>query len=184
MLWGLLWLALVGSSASAQVKVAFMNLQSPSGETVQLEREGRFNHIAVSVQILENGRWIEKWIHSVPPQGVELVDKTQLRTHGKIVEILEWATVPALGIREIERYLGRPYDYGYSWSGEGFYCSELIAKLLGLKPKPMEFAEGLWPESYQAKRGELGLSPDDVYQQLLPYRRTGISMSCRQVFSL
>ena len=67
---------------------------------------------------------------------------------------------------DYEKYYGLPYDSNYSWSDKAIYCSELVAKILGIKPSPMRFDADIWGED-EPRRGELGISPDEIYDAII-----------------
>ena len=148
-----LWIAF----AQARVQVAFVEIRRPDGTLVQLEPGGRFAHLAISYR--------GQWLHSHPYRGVELINTNDLAKMGTLaVKITLPAMEPSDGM--VKGLVGLPYDREYSWSNERMYCSELVAKILQLKPSPMYFDPKLWPKEYQKLNGQLGISPDDIYRIL------------------
>lgn len=137
----------------AQIIVGFVEMRDSQNRLVQLEPGGRFAHLAIS--------YGAKWLHAHPYRGVELITTAELQQMGRIIPVT-WSRTKSLSAQQISYYLGKPFDHEYSWSDGQYYCSELVAKILGLNPEPMNF--DLWPDRYKKKRGQLGLSPDDIYR--------------------
>ncbi len=153
MLWRLLFVILFASQAYADTKIAFLELRTYDGKILQLEPNGRFAHVAIS--------YGDKWLHAHPLRGVELVNLSILEKVGKIKAVVS-VSVNSLSDNAVKRFLGKPYDSQFSWTDEGIYCSELIAKLLGIAPKPMRFRGPYWPAEYRKREGEPGISPDEL----------------------
>jgi hypothetical protein len=149
---------LFSSSAWAEVRVAFIELRTASGELVQMEPDGRFGHTAISYR--------GKWLHSHPWRGVEWVSLDVIEKVGKVAEILTLPDEAELPEEIVNGYLGRPFDREFLWDDDKIYCSELIAKLLGMEPRPMFFDPALWPESYRKLNGLPGISPDEIHRRL------------------
>lgn len=150
---------LTALSASAGVQVAFLEFYSPEGQLIQLEPGGRFAHVAISYR--------GGWLHSHPFRGVEVISTEALAKMGKITSVVNIPQLKEIPDATAARFLGKPYDAEFSWSDEKVYCSELIAKIFGLRPEPMHFDPKLWPERYRKLEGLPGLSPDKVYRRLL-----------------
>lgn len=148
---------LVSLSVQAKVQVAFIQMRDYYGNIVQLEPGGRFAHSAISYK--------GKWLQAHPYWGVQHVTFDKVQKMGEVLEILEVPGLEELDEAKVAALLGKPFDHGYIWDDEKIYCSELIAKLLDLKPVPMVFSE-TWPAEYQALNGLPGLSPDGVYRNL------------------
>lgn len=148
----------IPASAGAGVRVAFLEFYSPDGRLIQLEPEGRFAHVAVSYQ--------GGWLHAHPRRGVEVINSEELGRLGKIATVVDLPQLKEIPQTTAQRFLGKPYDSEFTWSDDKIYCSELIAKIFGLKPEPMHFDTKLWPESYWKYEGLPGLSPDKVYRDL------------------
>lgn len=149
---------LVSVSAHAAVLVAFIELRRTDGTLIQLEPGGRFAHIALSF----NGRWL----HAHPQRGTEVVDDQGLAQVGRVAEIINVTDRPEPSEAVVQNIVGKPYDREYSWNDDRLYCSELVAKILGLKPEPMKFDSSLWAREFSKYRGQLGLSPDDIFRLL------------------
>lgn len=147
------------STLLAQAKVAFLESRDRKGHLVQLEAGGRFSHVAISYK--------GKWLHSHPFRGVEIVSSEELQKMGHIAEVVSLAETPELSAEQLKNFLGKPYDKDFSWQDdERFYCSELIAKILGLPPEPMKFSAAAWPVRFQKLRGQPGVSPDGLYRKV------------------
>lgn len=156
-----------------QVRLAFFELRTPEGRLVQLEKNGRFGHVALQHQ--------GKWLHAHPYRGVEWVALEKVREVGTLVSVIEFPNLAAPEETRIHQYLGRPFDRGYTWDDERLYCSELIAKLLNISPLPMEFDPELWPKAYEKLRGQPGLSPDDIYRILTNQEGYQTINSCQSI---
>ena len=144
----------------AQTKIAFIEVRDKNGHLLQLEPEGRFAHMAISHQ--------GKWLHAHPYRGVEIVNTQDLEKIGTLVIV----TVPNFNEwshKEIQALVGKPYNRSFDWHGDGFYCSELVAKMMNIPPEPMTFEAPIWKG--KGNRGALGISPDDIYKRIFssPY---------------
>jgi hypothetical protein len=143
-------------SLFAEAQIVFLELKKPNGEVLQLEPGFRYAHVA----ILQEGRW---W-HAYPGVGVRGVSESELRRVGV------WGprfSVPEESIQlEISRYDGLPYDNQYTWKNDRFYCSELVAKALGLAPEPMHFDLQYWPAYFEKFEGLPGMSPGKIFDYL------------------
>jgi hypothetical protein len=141
------------------VKVAFLELRDGHGQTVRLEPWFPWAHMAIS---FEGG-----WIHSHPSTGVEWASMERLEQFGRIAHVVsvpEWFQ-PRLELADA--FFGLPYDREFSWDNRALYCSELVAKLLGIAPVPMVFDPALWPRDYLRFNGQPGISPGIVYRRIV-----------------
>jgi len=166
----LLW----ATSAIATIEVAFFENMDSKGGLVKLESNGRFAHIAISYQ--------GGWLHSQPGRGVHIVDA--LSSIGTVWTILVAQNIPDLSEDQIRQFVGKDYDFRFDWTdNERFYCSELVAKILNLSPTEMRFEGSFWREHPDliCQNGELGASPDDVYERLLENNFTSTGQ-CSQLF--
>ena len=143
--------------SQAKTRIAFLELYDKNGVLVQYEPGGRFAHTAI--QFDELG---DRWLNSYPGDGVSIITLEQLQYRGKIAVIVE---IPGreLTLSQVQPYLGKPFDYHYSWSDEALYCTELIGKLLNIPTHPMHFNRQVWPKNYWPLEGTLGLSPDQLW---------------------
>ncbi|MBV2168735.1 MAG: hypothetical protein KUL82_08520 [Bdellovibrio sp.] len=140
----------------AKTRIAFLELYNQRGELVQYEPGGRFAHTAIQVDELG-----DQWLNSYPGEGVALISWEQLQERGVIADVIE---IPQkIKLSQITPYMGRPFDFWYSWSDEALYCTELIAKLLNIPTHPMSFNKKVWPKNYWALEGTPGLSPDGLW---------------------
>lgn len=154
-------------AAFARVEIAFVEILDSQGQPLQLEPGGRFAHTAISYR--------GKWLQAHPIRGVELVSRARVEELGVIREIVALPDRAEPSEAEVAKYLGKPFDSALSWSDDAIYSSELVAKLLGIKPMPMAFEAAIWPARFRLMRGQLGISPDDIFQIL---RKSG-SFSAR-----
>lgn len=142
--------------ALATTRIAFLELYDHNGNLVQYEPGGRFAHTAI--QFDELG---DRWLNAYPGEGVAVISWEQLQHHGVIAEVIE---VPLdVSVDEVMAYLGKPFDFRYSWSDDAFYCTELIGKLLRVPTHPMKFNKEVWPKNYWPLDGTPGLSPDQLW---------------------
>ena len=153
---GFLLLLLLSLQAQA-IQIAFLSRTHLNGNIESLEPNGRYVHVAV--------KYKNKWLQAHPYYGVILSDN--LEGLGKIEEIFE--AYPHLEINELflSEVLGKPYNFISLWEDPSTYnCSKLIAKLLDIKPRPMIFEESIWGNRFAQFRGELGLSPDELFHEI------------------
>lgn len=139
----------------AETQIAFVEMRDSQGNIHQLEPGGRFSHIAISYQ----GRWL----HAHPYRGVELVDSADLEKIGSLT-LVSVPNYKELTSKNILQYLGKPYDSSFSWDADGFYCSELVGKILGMAPEPMNFQAIIWKDTKPNR--SVGLSPDDIFRKI------------------
>lgn len=155
----LLCFALLGWSAPAFcASVIFLTLRHHDGRPVELEKDGRYAHVAISYRGL--------WFHAHPSNGVELVDN--IENYGEEYVILEDPSWPEPSPEYVQRWLGRPFDFTYSWANEfANYCSRLVGVSVKAVPEEMLFLGSNWKDYYYAPAiHDVGLSPDDIYDQL------------------
>lgn len=141
----------------ASVDIAFIEIRSPDGRLVQLEKNGRFAHIAIAYR--------GQWLHAGPYKGVEIISTRDLQKIGRIT-ILNISNKSEPSKTQVQNVLGKPYDNHFSWDDDHLYCSELVAKILGIPPEPMTFNSSIWPTQSKYLKGNLGLSPDDIFRKL------------------
>jgi len=165
----------------AAIDVAFIELRGHDGQLVQLEPNGRFAHVAISYQ--------GGWLHSHPCRGVEVISEDALEKMGSIKAIITIPDLNPLDETQVEKFLGKPYDHNFLWGDDKIYCAELFAKtvgkLLNIHPQPMTFASEFWPRRFWNFRGELGISPDDIFLALKQkgYRERGLLKNCSKLLS-
>ncbi len=151
----------IGTPATAgqPVQVAFLEVRDVNGQPLRLEPWFPWAHMAIS---FEGG-----WIHSHPATGVEWASTERLEKFGRIAHVV---TVPDWFEPRMEladAFAGLPYDREFSWDNQALYCSELVAKLLGIAPVPMVFDPRLWPQDYLRFNGQPGISPGIVYRRIV-----------------
>lgn len=158
----LLFIVVLGSLltnhfASAKTRIAFLELYDRNGKLVQYEPGGRFVHTAIQFDDIGN-----LWLNAYPGEGVALISLKQLQRHGTIADVIE---IPQdLHMSQVTPYMGRPFDFWYTWGDDALYCTELIAKLLNIPTHPMRFNRQVWPKNYWHLEGTPGLSPDQLWQ--------------------
>lgn len=160
----------------ASIEIAFIELRSDNGQLIQFESKGQFIHIAISYR--------GYWLHSHPFRGVEIVSQDILEKMGTIKTIVTIPELSPLSKSGVEKFLGKPYDPTFSWGDEKIYCSELVAKLLNIDPQPMLFEGKVWSERFRPLKGQLGISPDDIFQFLIEkgYKGRNLNFQCLKLF--
>jgi hypothetical protein len=138
------------------LEVLFLEKRDANGKLIQLEEKGRFFHVAI--------KYGECWLHTDTYRGV-VCDVQIPMKYGNPAVILHHDRYPWHEER-VSELLGLPYDYDYMWGDNRIYCSELLARLLDLKPKPMKFNTPFWSARNKLPIGDLGLSPDGAYEAL------------------
>ena len=146
------------SDLFADTRVGWLELKTPKGETVQLEPDFYYAHIAIQIG--------NRWLHAHPQRGVEVVSREKLENFGKIKEVWASDDEDSSYLNKIDFYVGRSFDNQFSWSDEKIYCAELVAKLLQINPTPMHFDLDFWNQWYQQFEGKPGSSPSKIYQAL------------------
>lgn len=146
---------------AAPTRVAFLEYLDRNGQPIVLEPGGRFAHVAISY----GGGWLQ----AHPYGGVRIVGETELRRMGHVAMILDLPVGIQIPDAAVRYFLGRPYDPHFSWNDEGIYCSELIAKLLGVPPRTMDFSADYWRNYPYEIRDTVGVSPDGLYRALLQF---------------
>jgi hypothetical protein len=169
----ILLLSLLSFQAQA-IQIAFLSRTHMDGNIESLEPNGRYVHVAALYK--------NKWLQAHPYYGVILSDN--LEGLGKIEEIFE--IYPHLEISEkfLSEVLEKPYNFISPWDDPLTYnCSKLIAKLLDIKPKPMTFEESIWGDRFAQFRGQLGLSPDELFHEIqsLPNVKRLLNLNCADI---
>ncbi|MBX3022863.1 MAG: hypothetical protein KF799_14405 [Bdellovibrionales bacterium] len=146
------------SAPAVGATVAFLELHWQDGQRVQLEPGGRFAHVAIKV-----GR---KWLHAHTERGVDIV--RNITHYGNNVVYLENDQYESPTQWSVQTWMGKPFDTAYRWGVvNATYCTRLVAELLHIPPRPMQFRSEVWDRMSSAPRGELGLSPDELYEELI-----------------
>lgn len=152
-------IATARSASGESIAVAFLELRNYRGDLVRLEPRFPWAHMAVS--------WRGGWLHAHPAKGVEWVSMEELERYGRVAHVTSVVGQLALDDQLATSALGKPYDHQFSWTDQAYYCSELVAKLLGIKPVPMVFDPAFWPPTYQHLNGMPGISPRLVFLKLV-----------------
>ena len=154
------WILLALTSATvsfASLEVSFLEVRNSKGEVIQLEPDFPYAHVVISFE----GRVL----HSHPRTGVVWADLSEVNQFGTVKETMSVESKKGM-FQEIEQWIGRPYDSQFSWGNDAFYCSELVAKVLGIPPEPMHFDPHLWPPKFWEMEGEPGISPGKIYRKI------------------
>ena len=141
----------------ARLRVAFVEMQGPNGRRIELEPGGTFAHVAV-----EYGN---HWLQTYPPGPAKLISWETLRLYGQVT-VLTLEDSSALTETQVQKILGQPYDYQFSWTSNALYSSELVGKILNLEPTKMTFESEFWKDRPKPQASEKGLSPDDIFKIL------------------
>jgi hypothetical protein len=156
--WIIALVFIAGLPLAASTRVAFIEFLDSKGIPIPLEAGGRFGHIAISYE--------DGWLHAHPRGEVRVVSEKELRATGRLALIIELPESFQIPKQLVQTYLGRPYDPNFSWSDEKLYCSELVGKLLGFSPEPMDFSSDYWRGYPHQILDRDGLSPDDIHKKL------------------
>jgi hypothetical protein len=153
-------LLLLFSSAEAGSKVAFLEVFDSHGRLIQYETGSQFGHTALEIKTPSGSLWLQ----SHPEGGAKMISWNELQKLGRLAEVIELQRTyrPA----DVKKFLGASFDFEYLWDNETLYCSELIGKVLGIEPEPMEFNRKVWPKNYWTLEGQPGLSPDKLLRAL------------------
>ncbi len=155
-----LLVCLFASNANAEIKVAFFRCYTPSLKAVQLTPGGKFCHVAIS----HNGGWL----HAHPVDGVKWKKNLPEITGGRCENILIDISAPAVPHEEVTPWIGKPYDASFRWeTKEATYCSKLVGCLLKVPPTLMTFKSPFWNGFKDLPVNEVGISPDEIYHELL-----------------
>lgn len=150
---------LVNNTEVTSTQVAFLELRNYRGDLILLEPRFPWAHMAIS--------WQGGWLHAHPAKGVEWVSTEELERYGRIAYSATVDKKHRFDDDLAVSALGKPYDHQFSWSDRAYYCSELVAKILGIKPIPMVFDPTYWPPQYQHLNGLPGISPRLVFLKIL-----------------
>ena len=162
--WLLALISFVLWSSSAQaLQVALIAFQDASGKIVPLEAGGHYGHVALRVQ-MPDGKL--QWLHAHPYYGVVL--QQDISHKNEVIDIFSAGT-EEIQYEHIRDYVGLKYDPQFRWEDPlTTYCSKLVGQILNMKPKPMHFDAPFWKDQKDhLQSGALGISPDDIYRELL-----------------
>ena len=130
----------------------FVKDLSDMGQAIQ-ESTGHYSHVAIFLD--------EKVYHASGKAGVVCQKLTEFLESECLYDIYSY---PKIDIQKVKKravqHLGAPYNFSFYPDGEGFYCSQYIAKILPIfETIPMKFGDNtqeisdFWREYYQ----DLGL---------------------------
>ena len=130
----------------------FVKDDSDIGQAIQ-ESTGHYSHVAIFLD--------EKVYHASGKAGVVCQKLTEFLESECLYDIYSY---PKIDIQKVKKravqHLGAPYNFSFYPDGEGFYCSQYIAKILPIfETIPMKFGDNtqeisdFWREYYQ----DLGL---------------------------
>ncbi|MFS9077709.1 YiiX/YebB-like N1pC/P60 family cysteine hydrolase [Streptococcus infantis] len=131
----------------------FVKDDSDIGQAIQ-ESTGHYSHVAIFLD--------EKVYHASGKAGVVCQKLTEFLESECLYDIYSY---PKIDIQKVKKravqHLGAPYNFSFYPDGDGFYCSQYIAKILPIfETIPMKFGDGeqeisdFWRGYYK----ELGLS--------------------------
>lgn len=84
----------------ASIEVAFIEIRNDKNEIIQLEPGGQYAHLAISYR--------GNWLHSYPPNGVEVISQQDLEKIGTIKTIVTVSAIESVNEEVVRYYLGRP----------------------------------------------------------------------------
>jgi len=159
----ILLLCLCSFSAKAKVKVAFFEAYDYTGEVIRLLPKSEFFHVAIQIEGV--------WYHTDQEDGVTVLKPfknfSYLGPEYKLKAILFNESID-ISQSSIAPFLGLPFDFYYNWFDDTTVCcTELVAKLIDIEPSQSFFASQYWEPASGLKRGGLGISPDELYTELL-----------------
>ncbi len=150
------------STGAFAARVVFIEIQDSNGNRIELEPGARFAHVAI--------QYGEYWLHAHSHKGVDLVTSEELAEYGSKFTYLGHPRLQDPDRHSVSLWVGKPFDFTYSWSNSlATYCTRLVAEVLGLpiSPRPMSFVSPLWQKHLHRPIGEPGLSPDELFEELL-----------------
>lgn len=154
----LLFILFINLVWAEPVRVAFFKGYDEQGKEVRLTDDGEYFHTSIQIE----GVWYEV----ETKEGVRRMASVTEHPYLKLRRVLEKNI--GLSYKDIAPYMGLPFDTKYYWDDpESSYCTKLIANLLNVSPRPMSFEGENWENALHAPKGTLGLSPDELYKELL-----------------
>ena len=160
----IVWVLPVDVQANDQghspVRVVFFKGFDHKNRPVELLPGGHFFHVAVQIE--------DDWYHASTTYGVEpIANLLTLTREGMQVHSMLESRDWTLTKKDIEPYIGLPFDYFYEWECEyKTDCTKYIAQLLDVSPTATDFSADHWRVSYGVAEGGLGVSPDELYTRL------------------
>lgn len=153
----ILILSLFVSPVVYGAQVVFFKSYNAYGKLVSFE--GLYSHSAVSYK--------GQWLHAHPRYGVQLTQ--DLKAFGPHFIILENPHYPEPSDNFVKEQLSMEFHIFAHWfSKNQTYCSKLVGQAFGISPTKMYFNSKDWQyiPGVDKYRGQLGLSPNDVYWHL------------------
>lgn len=122
----------------------FQHIESPQSEALELATGSYWTHVGLAFK--EQGRWMV--LEAVGPAKATPLKAWLAQGEGGRCVAKRWKELDAGSLARLrtsaDRFMGLPYDFGFLWSDERIYCSELVWKMyeegLGVRlcePKPM-----------------------------------------------
>lgn len=147
-------------SESHSVRVAFFKGFDHNNRPVELSPGGDFFHVAIQIE--------GEWYHASTTYGVERISNLlSLTEDGMQIHSMLESKEPGLTKKDIEPYIGLPFDYFYEWDcDDKTDCTKYVARLLGVSPTRTDFSAEHWSVSYGVEVGGFGVSPDELYSRL------------------
>lgn len=148
------FILLTNRSVQAEVSVAFFKY-ALNGQEQQLGINAEFYHTA----ILVDGKWVSADILT----GVTISDHLPTK-----YELIATITIDNLHIpiESITHYSKKRFNLFAVWKNPfETNCSNMVGEILELIPTPMSFDQKLYP-GRKLPNGELGISPDKIFEQL------------------
>ncbi len=141
------------SVVSHSAQVAFFKMFNKNGQLVNFE--GTYGHSAI--------RYKGQWLHAHPYYGIKL--SPDLKAFGSHFVVLENPNYPEPSDEFVMRQLSMKFNIFASWDSPlETYCSKLIGQALKMNPTKMRFKSEDWRNTKALNhKGQLGLSPTDVY---------------------
>lgn len=149
-------------------------------EVTSSDDEQSFSHVGVLFR--ENGEWLV--LETVPQKGVRIVtlDAFQAPAKGEVVRVFVGRLKKdyPFDLKRLIAYgkaqLGKPYDDGFAWTDESYYCSELVYKMFLYAGQTKAFETK--PMTFKGKNGQTLPAWEMYYQKLglqIPEGKKGIN---------
>ena len=94
-----------------------------------------------------------------------MISFEELRQMGTILAFIDVPDRDEASDEFVKSVVGTPFDFSFDWDSDLYYCSKLVAKILDLKPQPMNFDSELWDKSYRQLNGRPGISEYSVWRR-------------------
>lgn len=148
------------TASLATVRVAFFEAYDHTGKVIRLLPDSEYFHVAIQIENV--------WYHTDQMEGVTVLEAfNDLGPQYTLKSILVNNAID-LPSSVMLPYLNMPFDLYYDWSNpKTTYCSKLIANILDIKPSVNLFQSTYWSQARGLKKGQEGVSPDELYAKLL-----------------